>query len=107
MRTLFDPDGKPGPAWKPWQIHSQESQDAAFSMIGRAETIRDRVLALIRGSCDGLTDEELTEMMGLNPSTVRPRRIELMNRGLITDFGRRRNHSGRLALIWVATRTAR
>ena len=38
MRTLFDPDGKPGPAWKPWQIHSQESQDAAFSMIGRADT---------------------------------------------------------------------
>jgi predicted ArsR family transcriptional regulator len=52
----------------------------------------------------GLTDEELVNVTGLNPSTVRPRRVELVERGLVEAIeGRTRpTRAGRAAQVWRA-----
>jgi predicted ArsR family transcriptional regulator len=46
------------------------------------------------------TDEEIANELGMNPSTVRPRRIELARRGLLAEAGTRRTASGRMATVW-------
>jgi hypothetical protein len=46
------------------------------------------------------TDEEIAHELGMNPSTVRPRRIELARRGLLAEAGKRRTESGRMATVW-------
>lgn len=50
----------------------------------------------------GLTDEEIGERTGLAGNTVRPRRLELEEGGLVCDSGRTRpTQSGRRATVWV------
>ena len=46
------------------------------------------------------TDEEIANELEMNPSTVRPRRIELARRGLVVESGTRRTSSGRMATVW-------
>jgi hypothetical protein len=49
-----------------------------------------------------MTDEEITTRTGLAPNSVRPRRVELVARGLVKDSGMRRpTVSGRQATVWV------
>lgn len=60
-------------------------------------TARYRVLeALARADLGaltptGLTDAELADRLKMNPSTERPRRVELMDDGLLVDSGDRRD----------------
>lgn len=88
----------------PAQRHSPTSCDAAEAIVGRAGSVRRRVLEAIRSSGSrGLTDEQLQDALQLNPSTARPRRIELVELGLVRDSGRTRpTASGRMAAVWVA-----
>ena len=53
------------------------------------------------------TDEEIIAGTGLNPSTARPRRIELARRGLVVEAGEKRTRSGRKASAWKATAASR
>ena len=46
------------------------------------------------------TDEEIVAGTGLNPSTARPRRIELARRGLVVQAGERKTRSGKKATVW-------
>lgn len=49
------------------------------------------------------TDEELFRLTGLAPNTCRPRRIELVELGLVRDSGKRKaTKSGRAAIAWEA-----
>jgi len=64
--------------------------------------LQRRVLALLEATPDGLTDEEMQTRLGMNPSTQRPRRIELARRGLVVECGTRRTASGRNASVWRA-----
>ena len=48
----------------------------------------------------GATDEEMQLALGMNPSTQRPRRIELVRRGLVVEAGTRKTVSGRMAVVW-------
>jgi hypothetical protein len=48
----------------------------------------------------GATDEEMQLALGMNPSTQRPRRIELARRGLVVETGTRKTASGRMATVW-------
>jgi hypothetical protein len=83
----------------PYQSHSWTSQAAAES-VTTAETDRQRVLKYIRAAY-GATDEMIATALCLNPSTARPRRVELVRLGLIVDSGRTRlTSSGRAATIW-------
>jgi hypothetical protein len=59
-----------------------------------------RVLELLAATPGGLTDEEQQRLLGMNPSTQRPRRIELARRGLVVDAGTRKTASGRMAVVW-------
>ncbi len=112
--TLFDADLLSGPmfelaAWvaiagptPPFQAHSATSHDAAEAIKVNAGTLRAKVLeGIVRwGPC---TDEYLAETLHMNPSTLRPRRVELLRAGLIArheEDGRTR--SGRKAARWVA-----
>lgn len=58
-----------------------------------------RVLAYIEQHGPA-TDEEIAIGLGMNPSTERPRRIELARAGLIVTDGTRRTASGRMAAVW-------
>ena len=54
----------------------------------------------VRDQPGGATDEEIARACGLNPSTARPRRIELVRRGLVVESGTRKTASGRMASVW-------
>jgi hypothetical protein len=69
--------------------------------------LQRKVLDLLKATPDGLTDEEMQRRLGMNPSTQRPRRIELARRGLIVTGGTRKTASGRNADVWKATAASR
>ena len=93
---LFD---SPPPA----QRHSITSRDAAAKIEPNAKTLRAAVLQFLRGTDSyGATDEEIQRALDMNPSTERPRRIELVDAGLVRDSGSTRSTcSGRRAVVWV------
>lgn len=86
----------------PFQSHSKTSKEAAVAIEGSAGTLRHQVWGFLVGRGDaGATDEEIQNMLELNPSTQRPRRIELVNGGLVRDSGRTRlTQSRRKATVW-------
>jgi hypothetical protein len=63
-----------------------------------------RVLELLQATPEGLTDEEMQRRLGMNPSTQRPRRIELARRGMVVEAGTRKTASGRNASVWRASK---
>jgi len=86
-----------------YQRHSATSREAA-DLVRRAPTLRQQVLrAIVASGRRGMTDEELQEELHINPSTQRPRRIELVDAGLVVDSGQTRpTRSGRQAVVWFA-----
>ena len=86
------------------QRHSVTSKAAAADIAPAAGTLRAQVLAFIaaRGAA-GATDEEIATGLGMNPSTARPRRIELAARGLVVKEGTRKTASGRAADVWIVS----
>lgn len=95
---LFD---APAPA----QIHSRTSVEAGLQIEKKSISLRGHVLAFLRGrGAMGATDEEMQIALNMNPSTQRPRRIELVAAGLARDSAMtRETKSGRKAVVWVAT----
>jgi hypothetical protein len=86
----------------PYQRHSRTSRDAAEQARESAPTQRQRVFAQLQAH--DATDEEMQCALGMNPSTQRPRRIELHRMGFVKDSGRKRlTKSGRKAVVWEAT----
>jgi transcription initiation factor IIE alpha subunit len=80
---------------------SATSAAAADSLdSGTLNRLHKAVLAYIAGRGDGCTDEEIARALGMNPSTARPRRIELARRGLVVEAGTRKTASGRNASVW-------
>lgn len=73
-------------------------------MKPHAQSLRDRVQRFIGLQGDrGVTDEEIVLALDIDPSTARPRRIELVAAGQVIDSGRtRETRSGRQATVWVA-----
>ena len=88
----------------PYAKGSDTSQAAAESMRPVAPNIRQRVYDhMLTQGARGTTDEELVAALGLNPSTVRPRRQELERHGAVEKTRRRRTtKSGRQAVVYVA-----
>jgi transcription initiation factor IIE alpha subunit len=88
----------------PYQTHSATSHAAAREIKPKAATRRQKVYAYLadRGAA-GATDEEIQIALEMNPSTQRPRRIELIRLGRVIDSGERRETtSGRKATVWRA-----
>lgn len=85
----------------PYQRHSRTSIMAAGKARGMAHSIRERVYDAIAAAPDGMTDIELQDALGLDGSTQRPRRIELLGEGRIRALGVRKQANGRAAMVWV------
>jgi hypothetical protein len=88
----------------PYQHHSETSREAAELIEPDADTLRGRVLAYIRErGAHGATDEEIQDALHMNPSTERPRRIELWNaEWVLKTSDTRLTRSGRKATVWIA-----
>ena len=84
----------------------ETSHEAALAIEPDSNTLRGEVLASLRSAGPmGMTDEEMQRELGLNPSTQRPRRIELCSGRFVEDSGmRRQTASGRRAVVWRAIR---
>jgi predicted ArsR family transcriptional regulator len=87
----------------PYQRHSPTSAEAAVRAEPAAPSTRARILDLIRQR-GPLSDEAVADILHLNPSTARPRRIELQRDGLIQESSRQgRTRAGRTCTLWEAT----
>jgi hypothetical protein len=69
-----------------------------------AKTLRAAVMGFIRGrGVAGATDEEIQRGLGMEGSTERPRRVELVRAGLVCQAPvKRETQSGRAATVWIA-----
>jgi len=87
----------------PFQRHSETSRQAAVSMHQPAKFIRQQVLEWFRANGPA-TDQELFAAMAPMPeNTLRPRRCELRDQGLLEDTGDSKpSPSGRPSKIWKA-----
>jgi hypothetical protein len=90
----------------PYQKHSPTSKAAAHDISGQAHNLREVVFNFIdRMGARGATDDEIEVGLQISPSTVRPRRVELVEAGKVVDSGRTRpTRSGRQAVVWIARR---
>lgn len=82
----------------PSQAHSETSRAAGASMRRQSPSLRSQALELLRER--PMTDVELAKAMKTHGSTARPRRIELVNLGLVEAKGTKQGPSGRLAQVW-------
>jgi hypothetical protein len=89
------------PLFAPSVRGSVTSAQAADSLgTTTLNALQRKVLEFVRARPEGATDEEIAAGLGLNPSTARPRRIELARRGLIVEAGVRKTASKRNAVAW-------
>lgn len=91
----------------PYAKGSETSKAAAKAIKPKVYTLRAEVLDFIV-SCGaiGATDEQIQLALDLNGSTQRPRRRDLVLKGIVRDSGTKRpTRSGRYATVWVATAT--
>ena len=100
----YYPDLPPGPLFArpaPSVAGSVTSAAAADSLdAGTLNRLHRVVLEYLAARPGGATDEEMQRGIPMPPSTQRPRRIELVRRGLVVECGTRRTASGRKASVW-------
>ena len=83
----------------PYVAGSATSHAAAVEIEPERANYRERVLRAIANH-PGISDERIAEVTGLNPSTVRPRRVELARTGAIELAGFSRTRAGRKCQCW-------
>ncbi len=89
------------PETLPFVAHSATSELAAHQAKPAAPTQRARVFACICAH-GPLPDEDIQQLLSLDPSTQRPRRVELARAGLIVAHPvSGRTTKGRRAVRWV------
>ena len=100
MSAQMDLFGQP----LPYVRGSETSKEAAIAAEPNAGTQRRRVLDHLRLYPNaGQTDHEMQEALEMNPSTQRPRRVELVRAGLVKDSGMYAlTPSGKRAVVWMA-----
>lgn len=82
--------------------HPETSHQAAMRARPTSGTQRKTVLDLLKNAYpDGYIDEEMVQILGMNPNSQRPRRVELVEDGWTVDSGLRRLTSYREeAIVW-------
>jgi len=87
--------------------HPATAHEAAAAILPRSGTLRRRVFDHIAAAGElGATDAEIQRELDMPGNTQRPRRVELIEAGLIIDSGRRRTEHGRRMIVWVAVAQA-
>lgn len=85
----------------PFVAGSRTSHAAADQIRTLSPNLRERVyLCIVQNG--PVNDEEIADLLEMNPSTQRPRRIELAEAGRIRPDGTRTTKSGRQAVAWRA-----
>lgn len=86
----------------------RETSHESYRQIRRcAPEMRAKILGALRASPAPLCDEELVEVTGLQPSSLRPRRIELVEAGeVVAAPVVKLTKSGRKAIAWAPARIA-
>lgn len=69
----------------PYVRTSETSREAATLVKPRARHIRAQVLALLKE--EALSDEEISQRLGIPLNTARPRRVELVQMNLVSKVG--------------------
>lgn len=87
------------------------SKQAAYEVLPKTGQQRRRILdAVVAVARDprvvGLTDVELQRSTGINPNSLRPRRVELVDGGWLAPSGQTREHYGNDHTVWVLTEKA-
>lgn len=89
----------------PYVRGSETSKKAAGAIQASSASLRVQVLAYLLSRDEGATDQEIQQALDMRASTERPRRVELVEMGLVADSGRRREtDSGREATVWEVSR---
>ena len=84
----------------PYQKHSETSKAAAKEIEPDAGTQRHKLFGWLYDHGPA-TDQEMQEGVPMDPSTQRPRRVELVRMGIVRDSGeKRKTRSGRQAIVW-------
>jgi hypothetical protein len=91
----------------PFQRHSSTSRLAALMLYETSGEKRMAVLALLRSIYpSGCTDDEGRAALGMHPNTYRPRRIELVQAGLVEELPNTRLSEARRPMhVWRAVPT--
>ena len=86
----------------PFQRHSSTSRAAAESMNKNGKAAAQRALVFQCLMEHGpQTDEEIHDRLGLDGDSERPRRVSLVDAGVVHDTGEKRaTKSGRKATVW-------
>ena len=85
----------------PYVRGSETSEQAATEALPSAATLREQVYNYINEN-GGATDEEIQLALDMNPSTERPRRIELVRAGRVYNSElTRKTRAGRHAAVWI------
>ncbi len=92
---LFDSDGAP------YVRGSATSLAAAQAIMPKQHTEEWKVLRCLDAN-GPMTDEEIQDELDMNPSTQRPRRIKLVEKGFVRACGIGKTKSGRKATLWEA-----
>lgn len=107
MSDAFNFDGPEypdAPGFK-WTDTSKAAAEAIAPKLGRLQRL---ALAAIRDRAErGLTADELADRLALDRYSIQPRTSELRRKALIVDSGlRRRNASGKAAIVWIVPQFA-
>lgn len=92
----------------PFAPKSDTSREAAERIQPQAANLRALVLRTVAGTSSGATAEEIETLTGLAGNTVRPRLVELVQRGQLAKSDRKRaTRSGRNAVVYELTDAGR
>ncbi len=80
------------------------SARAFASVADSLSGLRAKVFRALVSARKPLTDEALQFKLGMSGNTQRPRRLELLERGLIEPAGQARTRSGHRATTWRAVK---
>lgn len=87
-------------AFAPFVRRSRTSREAAVSITPHVPSLQVRVLDYIKAH-GPVTDAQIIDGLDLSPNSVRPRRIELTQLGLVRQNGTVRQPNGRNAATWA------
>lgn len=81
---------------------SATSLAAAIAIAGNKNPMHKRIMDYLREHPEGATDEQLSQALDMQGSTLRPRRRELEVLGKVRNTGKTaKTLSGRSAILWA------
>lgn len=92
------------------QVRRDHADTSHAAALGRTGTARFKVLAILAAHGEhGLTDEDISNLARISPSTARPRRVELVQAGWVEPAGDtwRSSAWGKRMQVWRITEAGR